>query len=54
MVRIGRECVRQDLQGDLTVELRVPGLPEPMPPSPILAVTEYGPRVVPGVSGMIS
>ena len=23
-----------------------------MPPSPILAVTEYGPRVVPGVNGI--
>jgi hypothetical protein len=39
-VRIIGEGVRQDLQRDLAVELRIGGLPDlPIPPSPMRAVT---------------
>ena len=39
--------------GQVTSRLiRLPTAPLPLPPSPILAVTAYGPSVVPGWSGM--
>ena len=48
-VRIIRESLRQHLERHVPVELGVSRpIHFPMPPSPSLAVTEYGPRVVPG------
>ncbi len=40
-IRIGGERLRQDLEGDLPVELGIGGLVEtcPIPPSPMRAVT---------------